>query len=137
MEGAAEVQGARSINTIEDAIEDVLMHAIHVGGVVRGIHQACKAIETPNQARKAKVVFLSEAVEEEQYKQVVEALCKEKNIPCLKVKDSKELGRWAGLCKLDLEGNARSIVPTGVVCITDYGIMKEGYQVLQKHLLDQ
>merc|ERR1712150_294261 len=102
MDGDVETKLAptvRQVATLEDAIEDVLINAFHAGGIVRGIHEACK--------------------------QVIIGLCKEANIPCVEVEDAKELGRWAGLCKLDMEGNAKNIVNAGVVCVTDFGLMKK------------
>ena len=35
--------------------------------------------------------------------------------------DNKELGQWAGLCKVDKDGNPRKVVGASCVAITDYG----------------
>ena len=43
------------------------------------------------------------------YVKLVEALCKEHNIPLMKVSDKKLLGEWCGLCKYDQEGKARKV----------------------------
>jgi ribosomal protein L7Ae-like RNA K-turn-binding protein len=45
---------------------------------------------------------LNENCEEEAYKKLVVALCQEHKIPLIKVPDGKQLGEWAGLCKLFL-----------------------------------
>lgn len=43
---------------------------------------------------------LNENCEEEAYKKLVVALCKEHSIPLIQVPDGKQLGEWAGLCTL-------------------------------------
>ena len=51
--------------------------------------------------------LLAENCDEANYVRLVEALCRENQIPVLKIGDNKTLGEWAGLCKIDREGNAR------------------------------
>lgn len=41
---------------------------------------------------------------------LVTALCAQHNIPLLKVPNNKELGEWAGLCKLDKDAKPRKVV---------------------------
>ena len=36
---------------------------------------------------------------------------------CVQVDDSKKLGEWAGLCKIDKEGKARKVNGCGVVVV--------------------
>jgi len=50
--------------------------------------------------RQAHCCILNEACEEEAYKKLVIALCSEHKIPLIKVPDGKQLGEWAGLCRL-------------------------------------
>lgn len=40
------------------------------------------------------------------------------------------LGTWAGLCKIDREGNPRKIVGCSCVVVKDYGVESEGMHVL-------
>src|SRR5258706_4912947 len=40
------------------------------------------------------------------------------------------IGSWAGLCKIDKEGNARKIVGCTCVVVKDYGVDSEGMHVL-------
>ena len=43
-------------------------------------------------------------------------------MPCVvQVENSKELGQWAGLCKIDTEGQARKVVGCSCVVIKSWG----------------
>ncbi len=53
--------------------------------------------------------MLVETCTEAEYIKLVEALCATHTIPLIKVGDAKVLGKWAGLCKIDRDGNARKI----------------------------
>ncbi|KAK9790128.1 hypothetical protein WJX73_000145 [Symbiochloris irregularis] len=55
----------------------------------------------------------------------------------LSVKEAQQLGTWAGLCKLDPEGEPRKVVKCSAVAVTDYGEETEGYSVLQDYLKKQ
>lgn len=39
----------------------------------------------------------------------------------VQVEDGKKLGEWAGLCKIDKEGNARKVVGCSSVVVKDWG----------------
>ena len=65
--------------------------------------------------RQAHLCVLASNCDEPMYVKLVEALCAEHNIPLLHVDDSKKLGEWAGLCKMDKEGKARKVV--GCSCV--------------------
>ena len=45
-----------------------------------------------------------------------------------------KLGEWAGLCKIDAEGNARKVVKCSCVVVKDYGSEGEALDVLLEHL---
>ena len=48
-----------------------------------------------------KVVFLAESCNVPTYKKLVQGLALDKNVPLIDVSDNKQLGEWAGLCKID------------------------------------
>ena len=68
---------------------------------------------------QAHLCVLAENCDEAAYKKLVQALCQEHGIPLVKVDNNHKLGEWAGLCKLDSEGNARKVVRCSAVAIRD------------------
>jgi small subunit ribosomal protein S12e len=67
---------------------------------------------------------------EPEYVKLIKALCAEHKINLIKVGDAKVLGTWAGLCKIDKEGNPRKVVGGTCVVVKDYGVESEGLHVL-------
>ena len=65
-----------------------------------------------------------------EYIKLIEALCAEHKINLIKVGDAKVLGTWAGLCKIDREGNPCKVVGCSCIVVKEYGIESEGFNVL-------
>ncbi|KAJ1981510.1 40S ribosomal protein S12 [Dimargaris xerosporica] len=103
--------------TVEDAIKDVMRRALIHDGLVRGLRQCCMALDS----RQAHVCILSDSCTETEYVKLVEALCKEHSINLIKVSDPKKIGEWAGLCKIDREGNPRKVIGCSCAVIKDWG----------------
>merc|ERR1712224_730674 len=116
-------------NDLPTAIRKVLKNAMVADGCIRGLHEVAKYID----AGKAQVVFLAESCNEPTYKKLVQALSSEKNIPVIDVSDNKTLGEWAGLCKIDSDGNAKKVVGASCVVVFDHGEESEGLNWLQNH----
>merc|ERR1712196_296948 len=112
------------------AVKGVLKRALHVDGVIRGLHEVAKNVE----ASRAQVVFLAESCNEATYKKLVQGLCLEKNVPLVDVADNKTLGEWAGLCKIDSDGQPKKVVGASSVCITDFGEEGQAYEYLMNYL---
>lgn len=89
-------------------------------------------IHTTNR-KQAHLCVLSESCNEDDYTKLIEALCAEHNINLIKVEDSKKLGEWVGLCKIDKEGNPRKVVGCSVAVVRDYGEDSEAMNVLLNH----
>jgi small subunit ribosomal protein S12e len=53
------------------------------------------------------------------------------------VPDSKQLGDWAGLCKLDKDANPRKVVPCSCVVVKEFGRQSEELKYLLDHLKSQ
>ena len=79
----------------EIAIQKVLKVGLTRGTVVKGISEVLKALE----AQKVKVVFLAENCDNDQYKQTITALAKEKKVPVLTVDTWENLKDY---CRLGL-----------------------------------
>merc|ERR1719453_1936659 len=58
----------------------------------------------------------------------------EKNVPLVDVSDNKQLGEWAGLCKIDKDGLPRKVVGASCVCVTDFGEEGQAYNYMMKYL---
>ncbi|CAF1709869.1 unnamed protein product [Brassica napus] len=82
------------------ALELTLRKARAHGSVVRALHESAKLIEKG----VAQLCVLAD------YVKLVKALCADHSINLLTVPSAKTLGEWAGLCKIDSEGNARKVV---------------------------
>ncbi|KAI9339128.1 50S ribosomal protein L30e-like protein, partial [Pilaira anomala] len=112
--------------SVEEALQEVLRRALIHDGLARGLKEAVKALDR----RQAHLAVLVETCTESEYLKLVEALCAEHNINLIKVSDAKKLGEWAGLCKIDREGNARKVVGCSCVAVTDFGEESEAMNVL-------
>ncbi|KAG5459233.1 MAG: 50S ribosomal protein L30e-like protein [Olpidium bornovanus] len=115
--------------TVEGALQEVLKRALVHDGLARGLRECAKALDR----RQAHMAVLVETCEEKEYIKLVEALCAEHNINLIKVSDAKKLGEWAGLCKIDREGNARKVVACSCVVVRDYGEESEAMNVLLEY----
>jgi small subunit ribosomal protein S12e len=92
----------------------------------------CRAHPPPQ--GEAQLCILAEDCNQPDYKKLIEALCGEHNVNLISVPENKQLGEWAGLCKLDSEGTARKVVGCSCAVVTDYGEESEGLAVLQDYL---
>jgi len=106
--------------------QQVLKNALVHDGLARGLRECTKALDK----RAAHLCVLVETCTEAEYIKLIEALCAEHKINIIKVSDAKQLGTWAGLCKIDREGNPRKVVGCTCVVVTEYGVESEGLHVL-------
>eukprot|EP00270_Netrium_digitus_P019911 TRINITY_DN7_c0_g1_i1.p1 TRINITY_DN7_c0_g1~~TRINITY_DN7_c0_g1_i1.p1 ORF type:complete len:144 (-),score=47.26 TRINITY_DN7_c0_g1_i1:296-727(-) len=112
------------------ALQHVLKKSLAHDGLARGLHEAAKAIEK----HTAQLCVLAQDCNQEDYKKLVQALCHEHNVNLFMVPSAKKLGEWAGLCKIDSEGNARKVVGCSCLVVKDYGEESEALNVLNEHL---
>ena len=111
------------------ALQEVLKTSLINDGLARGLHECAKALDK----RQAHLCILATNCDEPAYVKLVEALCTEHGINLLKVEDSKKLGEWAGLCKIDREGKARKVVGCSCVVVKDYGKESQALDVLHEY----
>ncbi|CDR45690.1 CYFA0S19e01860g1_1 [Cyberlindnera fabianii] len=114
--------------TIEDAVKAVLRTSLIHDGLARGLRESSKALSRG----EAQLCVLCDSVTEASIVTLVEALCNEpeNKVPLIKVADAKLLGEWAGLGKIDREGNARKVVGASVVVVKNWGADSEERNIL-------
>ncbi|NP_001279971.1 40S ribosomal protein S12 [Callorhinchus milii] len=118
--------GGMDVNT---ALQEVLKTACIHAGLARGIREAIKALDK----RQAHLCVLATSCDEPAYVKLVEALCAEHQINLIKVDDSKKLGEWVGLCKIDKEGKPRKVVGCSCTVVKDYGKESEAKDVIENY----
>ena len=126
---AVEVAPPKGAMTVEEALQEVLKKSLVHDGLARGLRECAKALDK----RQAHLCVLVETCTEAEYIKLIEALCAEHSLNLIKVSDPKVLGTWAGLCKIDREGNARKVVGCTCVVVKDYGAETEGLNVLLEY----
>ncbi|XP_008784783.1 40S ribosomal protein S12-like isoform X1 [Phoenix dactylifera] len=139
------------------ALQLVLKKSLAHDGLVRGLHEAAKAVEK----HAAQLCVLAEDCDQPDYVKLVKALCAEHNVHLVTVPSAKTLGEWSGhssalkvqyavrlrvslmlaklllekqLCKIDSEGKARKVVGCSCVVIKDYGEESEGLHIVQEYV---
>ena len=114
---------------IHEALQEILKLAMCHDGIARGLRESVKALDK----RQALLCILSNNCDEQTYVKLIEALCAEHGINLIKVDDNKKLGEWAGLCKIDNEGNARKVVGCSCVVVRDWGKETQAHDVLMEY----
>ncbi|THU57004.1 hypothetical protein C4D60_Mb11t23180 [Musa balbisiana] len=112
------------------ALQLVMKKSLAHDGLVRGLHEAAKAIEK----HAAQLCVLAEDCNQADYVKLVKALCADHNVHLVTVPSAKTLGEWAGLCKIDSEGKARKVVGCSCVVVKDYGEESEGLHIVQEYV---
>merc|ERR1712000_672813 len=102
---------------LESALVEVLKKALIVNGLGRGLRECQKALEQGS----VHLCILAADCNEPAYVSLITALCLEHGVKLLKVKKAKQLGEWAGLRKLDRDGNPGKVVSSSCVVIKNYG----------------
>merc|ERR1719164_54875 len=115
---------------VETALKIVLKNALIHDGLARGLHECAKALDKG----QAQLCVLASSCNEPAYTKLVEALCAEHGINLMKVSDNKQLGEWAGLCKIDKEGAARKVVGCSCVVVKEFGEESAALAVLQEQI---
>ena len=115
--------------SLMEALQMVLKNAMVVDGVTRGLRESVKKLDQ----RQALLCILAESTDEKNIPKLVEALCKEHGINLIKIDDAKKLGEWAGLCKIDKEGQARKVVRCSCAVIDSFGQESQALDIINEH----
>ena len=116
--------------TIFEAIREILKKASHHNGLFRGINEVARAIDKG----EAKICFVADNCELNDYKNLLKGLCTEKEVPLVNVTDRTQLGEWAGICKIDQAGVARNVVKCSSVAISFVDEETQAWKVLTTYI---
>ncbi|OSX74480.1 hypothetical protein BU14_0288s0032 [Porphyra umbilicalis] len=112
------------------ALQEILKKAIVHDGLVRGLRECAKALDR----REAQLCILAQDCDEPAYTRLIEALCAEHSINFVRVPEKKQLGEWAGLCKIDAEGVATKVVGCTCAVVKQFGERSAGFEFLLDYL---
>jgi len=115
---------------IMKALQEVMKKSLVHDGLVRGLNECVKALDR----NLAELCVLASDCDEPAYTRLIEALCAEHEVALVRVPDKKQLGEWAGLCKIDEEGNATKVVGSTCVVVKEFGESSPGYEFLLEYL---
>jgi len=124
---AADAGGAMDLMK---ALQEILKKAIVHDGLVRGLRECAKALDR----REAQLCILAQDCDEPAYTRLIEALCAEHSINFVRVPEKKQLGEWAGLCKIDAEGVATKVVGCTCAVVKQFGERSAGFEFLLDYL---
>ena len=113
------------LNTNE-AMRDLLKRASYSDNLFKGLNEVARLIDRG----EADVCFTAKNCDVKDYKELVKALCGEKNIPIIEVSTREALGELVGLFKLDASGDARKIVKTSSVAVRNADKESQAWKVL-------
>jgi len=117
----------------QTALKEALKTSLFHDGLARGLREAVKALDR----RQAHLCVLASSCNENAYKKLVTALCKEHDIPLIHADNGKALGEWVGLCRYDADGNAVKVVGCSCAVIKSWGEETEARQVLLEYIKNQ
>ncbi|KAL0481681.1 ribosomal protein S12 [Acrasis kona] len=112
--------------TMPVALKEVLKKAAIHDGLAKGLRECCRAIDK----KQAYFVVLAEDTAEDQYKQLITALCKEAKIDLLTTPSNEELGEWVGLAKYDKNMKVRKHQKCSCVVVKDFGEQSDALQFI-------
>ena len=122
MVDAEDVQNLAPELDLESAVKRVLKAASFRDSLAKGLHEVCKALDN---AKKPTFCLLADNCDEPQYKKLVEALCKENDVPLIRVADGKQIGEWIGLCKYDAMMNPRKVRKCSSCVLREFAVDDE------------
>ena len=122
------------MNDPQTAIQTLISESISQRLFARGLNEACRNIEQ----RQATLCLLANNCDNSEYLKTVEGLCKESSppVPIIKVDSNEDLGKWAGLCRYDSEGNPKKIVKCSCFLIKSWPKDSEAVSFIKNMLAE-
>ena len=119
--------------TLITALQEVLKTASFHDGLAKGLREACRSIVRD----KPYFVVLADNCTEKQYKDLINALCREKKIDIISVPDQKELGQWCGLVKYDKQMKVKKQIKCSCVVVRDPGEASDEFNFILNDLSER
>ncbi len=115
---------------VEQALGIVIKKSIEVNGLIRGISQVARALDS----RTAHLCILADDCEEAGYKKLIAALCAQNNIDLVRVPERAKLAEWAGLVKRDRTGAVKKHFKCSCVAIRNFGEQTRALDMLLEQI---
>eukprot|EP01080_Neovahlkampfia_damariscottae_P000941 gene941-9849_t len=119
--------------TLIGALQEVLKTASFHDGLAKGLREACRSIVRD----KPYFVVLADNCTEKQYKDLINALCREKKIDIISVPDQKELGQWCGLVSYDKQMKVKKQIKCSCVVVRDPGEASDEFNFILNDLSER
>lgn len=116
--------------SLEEAISVVIRKSLEANGLVRGLSEVARALDR----RTAHMCILAEDCDDEEYKKLITALCKQGEIDLINVEEREKLAQWANLVRKDDTGNIKKTMKCSCVAIRDFGERSRALDYLLSHL---
>jgi len=113
-----------------EALRAVVKTSLHHDGLARGLFEAVKALDRGT----AQLCVLSQSCNEQAYKKLIIALCKERKIPLIEVADNKIIGEMAGLARTKPDGTVVKYVGCSSCVIKSFGVDSAARAAVFEHL---
>jgi small subunit ribosomal protein S12e len=115
--------------SIEDAVRVVIRKSLEVNGLIRGLSEVARSLDR----RVAHLCVLASDCDDEGYKKLIQALCKQNSIDIIGVESKQQLAQWAGLMKTKADGNVKTF-KCSCIAIRDFGERTKALDMLLQHL---
>jgi len=129
MVDTTEIQQLTQELDLNSAVKRVLKAASFRDNLAKGLHEVCKAIDN---AKKPTFCLLADNCDEPQYRKLIEALCKENDVPLFTVSDGKQIGEWIGLCKYDTMMNPRKVRRCSSCVVKDFTVEDDAANMIRE-----
>lgn len=132
-EQVGDISAAGESMDLSTALQHQVKQAVSHRVASRGLNECCKSLDK----HSAVLCLLASDINEASYSKLIEALCRESNTPLVKVDSGKLLGEWAGLCKIDQEGQVSKVVSCGCVVLHQWVGAGSGLETIQRYIKEQ